>query len=87
LENIINKLQSFLEEHKIALTDTEETALQVAKTSIENRQQNPSTLDMKEWEKLVGKPYSMFPCQLTIILHFASYNNLSTSNRSTISSA
>ncbi|CAO3672621.1 unnamed protein product [Umbelopsis vinacea] len=61
LENIINKLQSFLEEHKIALTDTEETALQVAKTSIENRQQNPSTLDMKEWEKLVATITSQLP--------------------------
>jgi len=55
LENILKKLQAFLDEDKIVLNGNESQILQDAKMAIEKRQQSPSSLDRKEWDRLFGE--------------------------------
>lgn len=55
LEAILKKLNSFLDEANVKFTEAEQKTLQDAKTAIENPQQASSALDVKQWDKIVGR--------------------------------
>jgi PUL domain len=55
LENIINKLQSLLDEANITLKPTEQATLQKATSFIEKPQENGDSFAPKEWDELVGE--------------------------------